>query len=139
MNDSKDGRLALGSDWETNVSLAISVRNRALGMLAVASLLAVAIGSVVESRGELATTGPQLQLLQPWTVDLNEATSQELQLVPGLGPKLIDAILTRRTQRGGFDHLDDLAEIPGFKEQRIRALSRYLRIHPAASTYPISE
>ena len=139
MNDSKDGRFALGSDWETNVSLAIGARNRPLGMLAAASLLAVAIGSVVASRGELATTRPQLQLLQPWTVDLNEATGQELQLVPGLGPKLIDAILTRRTQRGRFDHLDDLAEISGFKEQRIRALSRYLRIHPKSPTYPNSE
>jgi competence protein ComEA len=74
--------------------------------------------------------------MQPWTVDLNEATSQELQLVPGLGPKLIEAILTHRAERGGFDHLDDLAEISGFKEQRIRALSRYLRIDPSSPRDP---
>jgi len=77
-----------------------------------------------------------VQLMQPWTVDLNEATSQELQLVPGLGPKLIEAILTRRAERGGFDHLEDLAEISGFKEQRIRALSRYLRIDPSSPRDP---
>ena len=32
--------------------------------------------------------------------------------------------------------LDDLAEISGFKEQRIRALSRYLRIDPSSPRDP---
>lgn len=123
-------------DWESNVSMAISVRNGGLGLLAVASLLALAAGSVWASRSQPESLAPQMQLMQPWTVDLNEATSQELQLVPGLGPKLIEAILTHRAERGGFDHLDDLAEISGFKEQRIRALSRYLRIDPPSPRNP---
>jgi competence protein ComEA len=123
-------------DWESNVSMAISVRNRALGLLALASLLALAASSVRASRSQPESLAPQMQLMQPWTVDLNEATSQELQLVPGLGPKLIEAILTHRAKRGGFDHLDDLGEIPGFKEQRIRSLSRYLRIDPPSPRNP---
>jgi DNA uptake protein ComE-like DNA-binding protein len=123
-------------DWESNVSMAISVRNGALGLLALASLLALAAGSVRASRSRPESLAPQVQLMQPWTVDLNEATSHELQLVPGLGPKLIEAILTHRAKRGGFDHLDDLAEISGFKEQRIRALSRYLRIDPSSPRDP---
>lgn len=119
-------------DWESNVSMAISVRNGALGLLAVASLLALAASSVRASRSLIVNPAPQTELMQPWTVDLNEATSQELQLVPGLGPKLIEAILTHRSERGRFNHLEDLALIPGFKEQRIRTLSRYLRIDPAS-------
>ena len=52
---------------------------------------------------------------------------------PGLGDSLIQAILQRRQELGRFDSLDQLTSISGIKEQRLRSLSRYLKIlnpHP---------
>jgi transcriptional accessory protein Tex/SPT6 len=57
-----------------------------------------------------------------------------LQLIPGLGPKLAAAILDRRRELGGFQRIEQLADIPGIKQQRVQMLSRYLKITTEASS-----
>lgn len=48
----------------------------------------------------------------PATIDVNRATSAELQGLPGVGPVLADRIVAERRRRP-FVHLDDLTRIPG--------------------------
>ena len=68
----------------------------------------------------------------PWAIDINQATAEDLQLIPSLGPNLIRAILSRRSEIGGFTHWDQLRSIPGIKEGRIRILSEYLSLQESS-------
>jgi competence protein ComEA len=46
-------------------------------------------------------------------VNLNTASSAELQLLPGVGEVRAVAIIEMRKQRGGFKQIDDLLDVKG--------------------------
>jgi competence protein ComEA len=46
-------------------------------------------------------------------LDLNRASAEELTLVPGIGPKLAERIVTERARRGGFAKLAQLRAVRG--------------------------
>ena len=58
-------------------------------------------------------------------LDLNRATADELQRLPGVGPTLAAEIVQARERRGRFATADDLRSVPGMgpkKLERIRDL-----------------
>lgn len=67
-------------------------------------------------------------LPREFVVDLNHATEAELNLLPGVGPKLAQEILRYREDRGGFQSVEDLMNIRGIKDGRISALRKHLRV-----------
>lgn len=56
------------------------------------------------------------------TVSLNQATSEQLQTLPGVGPVTAEAIIQWREVNGGFTHVDDLLEVRGIGEKRLADL-----------------
>jgi competence protein ComEA len=46
-------------------------------------------------------------------VNLNTATVEQLDTLPGIGPALAQRIVSYRQQHGGFRTLDDLEKVPG--------------------------
>lgn len=134
MINTTDGDNGLENNWEQSVLQAIGVRNRVLGAIAVLSILASFSWGYVVSRSHRARSSIDAPLGQDWSVDINQATAVQLQLIPGLGPKLVDAILERRRVLGGFQHIDQLTDIPGIKQQRVEMLSRYLKITTKTSS-----
>jgi len=52
----------------------------------------------------------------PKILNLNTATAEELEALPGIGPTLANAILEVRRSKGGFRSLDDLQDVPGLGE-----------------------
>jgi len=70
----------------------------------------------------------QNELPKEFVVDLNHATEAELNLLPGVGPKLAQEILRYREERGGFQTVEDLMNIRGIKDTRISALRKHLRV-----------
>ena len=128
MNDTTDGHEATAPHFEQSVYHALGVRNRVLGILAIAGLLTATAWVAFKRQYDTLGNHTDRQLTHQWTVDINQATAEELQLIPGLGPKLIEAILRHRDELGGFQSLDQLADIPGIKAQRVRVLTRYLRL-----------
>ncbi|MFC1429530.1 ComEA family DNA-binding protein [Streptacidiphilus sp. N1-3] len=60
-------------------------------------------------------------------LSLNTATADQLDALPGLGPVLVQRIIQYRDQHGGFRSVDDLRQISGFGERRLKDLRALLR------------
>ena len=69
-------------------------------------------------------------------VNLNTATSEELQLVPGIGPVTADKILKMRKSYGSFKSVDDLLAIRGLGAKRLEKMRKYLTVGKATSPKP---
>jgi competence protein ComEA len=61
-------------------------------------------------------------------VNLNTATLEQLQTLPGVGPVLAQRILDWRTAHGRFSSVDDLREVSGIGDRRFADLAPLLRV-----------
>ena len=55
-------------------------------------------------------------------INLNAATAQELQALPGIGPVLSQAIVDFREEIGCFYYPEELLFVPGIGEKRLEAI-----------------
>jgi len=55
-------------------------------------------------------------------MDVNFASAEDLQKVPGIGPALSQAIIDCREAAGGFRFLEEIKDVPGIGEKRFEAL-----------------
>lgn len=69
--------------------------------------------------GESGSTGP---------VDLNTATLEQLDALPGVGPATAQAILDHRRAHGRFRKVDELLEVRGIGEAKLAALRSKVRV-----------
>jgi competence ComEA-like helix-hairpin-helix protein len=74
----------------------------------------------------------------PAPINLNTATSEELQLVPGIGPVTAEKILQMRKSYGAFKSVDDLRAVRGIGPKRLEKMRKYLTVGKAAATKPAS-
>jgi competence protein ComEA len=65
-------------------------------------------------------------------VNLNTATSEDLQQVPGIGPATAGKILQMRKSYGAFKSVDDLLAIRGLGQKRLDKMRKYLTVGKAA-------
>ena len=61
-------------------------------------------------------------------ININTATSEELQQVPGIGPVTAEKILTMRKSYGPFKSVDDLLAIKGLGKKRLEKMRKYLTV-----------
>ena len=61
-------------------------------------------------------------------INLNTATSEELQQVPGIGPATAEKILQMRKSYGPFKSVDDLRAIRGIGPKRLEKMRKYLTV-----------
>jgi competence protein ComEA len=61
-------------------------------------------------------------------IDLNQASSRDLILVPGIGEKTAAQIISFRRTNGGFKNLEDLMKIRGIKERKFAQLKKYFSV-----------
>jgi competence protein ComEA len=59
---------------------------------------------------------------------LNEATADDLVLVPGIGPTLARALVKARTERGGFRSWDEVDAVTGVGPVKLAALKRWTEL-----------
>jgi competence protein ComEA len=69
--------------------------------------------SAPASGGEVAPGTP---------LDLNAATLEQLEALPGIGPALAASILAERDRRGGFTSVEDLLDVRGIGDARFAQL-----------------
>src|SRR5579884_1119208 len=63
------------------------------------------------------------------TVNINTASSEELQRLPGVGPAMAERILAYRRQNQGFKRVEDLLEISGIGDKKFAKLQPFVRVH----------
>lgn len=61
------------------------------------------------------------------SIDLNNATKEELIRLPGIGPKMADRILAYRKRHGFFKRKKDLMRIKGIGLKKFRKIESYLK------------
>lgn len=70
------------------------------------------------------------------SIDLNTATAEQLQQVPGIGPSTAKAIVNFRRESGPFQKIEDLLAIKGVSKARLEKMRPYLAIGPSAQKSP---
>jgi len=72
--------------------------------------------------GSAPTPGP----VEP--VDLNSATVEQLDTLPGVGPATAAAIVLHREQSGPFATVDDLEAVPGIGPAKLAAVRELVSV-----------
>ncbi|HJO24300.1 MAG: helix-hairpin-helix domain-containing protein [Myxococcota bacterium] len=91
------------------------LRSWALALASVA-LLAVSV--------QAAETGPSLL----GVVNVNTASAEELQLLPGIGEVRAREVVALRQRRGAFKSVDELKEVTGIGDAGLKRLRPFVRL-----------
>lgn len=78
--------------------------------------------------GEIAEQAATDKQSKDDTVNINTASLQELQGIPGVGPAKAQAILEYRESTGLFQKVEDLKHISGFGEKTIERLKNFITV-----------
>jgi comEA protein len=102
----------------------------------VSSALTVAPSEVVEAKDleapshtkkrhqHLAHKKPK----QPPILNLNQATLQQLQLLPGIGPKMAERVLEYRKTKGPFQSTEQIMDVKGIGPKKFEKFKAYLKL-----------
>jgi len=61
-------------------------------------------------------------------LNLNTATIQQLDALPGIGPVLAQRIVEFREKRGGFRRVEELLAVPGISERKWQTLRKLVEV-----------
>lgn len=67
-------------------------------------------------------------VLKPGSLSLNTANAAQLDLLPGVGPKMAQRILAYRKEHGPFISLDDLQNVKGIGPKNFAKIKPFLKI-----------
>lgn len=84
-----------------------------------------------ENSGDSGTseTGSSVSMTEDGVkVNINKATSEELQLIPGIGPSTAQKIIDYRQENGNFGKIEDLKNISGIGEKTFENMRDYIEI-----------
>jgi competence protein ComEA len=59
-------------------------------------------------------------------VNLNQATAQQLTVLPGVGPKLAERIVEYRQKSGGFHSTQEVMNVKGLGEKGLARIQAYI-------------
>jgi competence protein ComEA len=92
---------------------------RAFLLVVLATVGVLFAASPLHAAADAALTG---------VVNINTATAEELQLLPGIGESRAKAVLVLRKQSGGFKSVDELAQVKGIGMTVLDRMRPYVRI-----------
>ncbi|HLV01719.1 MAG TPA: ComEA family DNA-binding protein [Acidobacteriota bacterium] len=87
------------------------------------------VGSMMAVLPGLAQNSSQAE-----KVDLNSATQQQLEALPGIGPRTAERIIQFREENGPFRRIEDLMNVPGIGKKKFERLKELIRVGPAADS-----
>ena len=95
----------------------------ALGVAALVSLPALAVS--LQSQNPAAAAEPSKPL-----INLNTATIEQLETLPGIGRKVAERIIEYRTKSGSFKRIEELMNVKGIGEKSFLKLKPLVVVPP---------
>ena len=83
--------------------------------------LGLALGSVSVMAQKSAVTPAE-------KINLNTATSEQLQSIPGIGPSTAKSILDYRTKVGKFNKIEEIINVKGIGEKKFQKIKDRLMV-----------
>ena len=62
-----------------------------------------------------------------YRLDINTATKQQLQELPGIGEVIAQRIIDYRTMKGAFESVDDLQYVEGIGDKKLDAILGFIK------------
>ena len=62
------------------------------------------------------------------TININTATADQLELLPGIGASRAQAVIEARKRVGGFEQVDDLLAVKGIGEASLEKLKPFITL-----------
>lgn len=64
----------------------------------------------------------------PQKININSATAEQLQTLPGIGPSIAEEIVAYRQEKGPFRSVNELEQVRGIGKEEINAIIPYVSI-----------
>lgn len=107
--------------------------DRAQSEMAFASGRAAAVsGTPVASLADQPATAPGPKRSHQGLLDLNRATEQDFDALPGIGPRLAERIMEYRQSVGAFHTLDELRDVKGIGSKKFERIRPLVTVTPDA-------
>jgi len=84
-------------------------------------------GTGGRSKASAGDTSPTRTTL-PLIIDINRANADELDRLPGIGPKTAKAIIEHRTRNGPFGSVDDLLAVRGIGPATLAEIRNWVKV-----------
>ena len=101
-----------------------SAVNRALLLCALSLGLSLALAAPVAHAAKPRASTPALA----GVVNVNTATPDQLELLPGVGTARARAIVAHRKQQGGFRKVGDLLDVKGIGESMLQRMRPFVTV-----------
>jgi len=72
-------------------------------------------------------------------IDINQATAEELEKLPGVGPKIAKNIIEYREKNGPFKAIEELLKVKGIGPKKLEQLKKYLKIKENINSLNVSK
>jgi competence protein ComEA len=72
-------------------------------------------------------------------ININTATLEEIQLLPGIGESMAKSIVAYRTSHGHFGSVNDLEKVKGIGKKKLAKLRPYLKTDGASDFEPAKQ
>jgi competence protein ComEA len=92
------------------------------------------VTGIESSTPQSEQTKPQSGLATPSKenpINLNSASAEEFDLLPGIGPTHAADIVAYRTQHGSFNTIDEIMNIPGIGQATFDRIKDLIYVEPA--------
>ncbi|HHY72944.1 MAG TPA: hypothetical protein GX497_06910 [Bacillus bacterium] len=83
---------------------------------------------VIGEETTIEAGGPSFNQTDDGKVNINSATSEQLQSLPGIGPAKAEQIISYREANGPFKKVDDLGNVSGIGEKTLEKLKELVKI-----------
>jgi len=84
------------------------------------------LASVAPSRTPRSAPQAAATATTQFPINLNTATAEQLEAIPGIGPVLAQRIIEYRQTRGRFQSVDELLEVRGIGPKRLESMRPYV-------------
>lgn len=101
-------------------------------MRTMCSAMALVIGLALSASAQTAAPAKEPKAAKPMVmVNLNTATTAELEALPGIGARVAERIVEYRKQKGAFKKIEELMNVQGIGEKSFLKLRPQLTVGKA--------